>query len=229
MIVLKHVLLLSALVLVCSGIWTCVVESSGVPQEEVDALKQIAKTMGITAWEFKLFNASDCVVGTVEIAPPAQPDQEAESTVTCDCSFSDATCHIVSIILKRLNLPGTLPPELANLTYLQNISLLANRLSGEIPKEIGNFANLSYLSLEANQFSGPVPSEIGKLVNLHTFRINDNNFNGTIPDFIQNWIQLTRLRISDINGTNQPFPVLDNIKSLRRLYVGCLSVLFMKA
>ena len=34
MIVLKHVLLLSALVLVCSGIWTCVVESSGVPQEE---------------------------------------------------------------------------------------------------------------------------------------------------------------------------------------------------
>ncbi|KAJ9690896.1 hypothetical protein PVL29_013179 [Vitis rotundifolia] len=72
-------------------------------------------------------------------------------------------------------------------------------------------------------------------------RINDNNFNGTIPDFIQNWIQLTRLemhasglqgpipsnisvlknlnqlRISDINGTTQPFPVLDNIKSLRQL------------
>lgn len=73
-------------------------------RDAVDALKQIAKTMGITAWEFKLFNASDCVVGTVEIAPPAQPDQEAESTVTCDCSFSDATCHIVSMYVFHFSL-----------------------------------------------------------------------------------------------------------------------------
>ncbi|XP_034698932.1 probable LRR receptor-like serine/threonine-protein kinase RFK1 [Vitis riparia] len=239
MIVLKHVLLLSALVLVCSGIWTCVVESSGVPQEEVDALKQIAKTMGIIAWEFKLFNASDCVVGTVEIAPPAQPDQEAVSTVTCDCSFSDATCHIVSIILKRLNLPGTLPPELANLTYLQNIdfaynylngsiptqwasmpliniSLLANRLSGEIPKEIGNFANLSYLNLEANQFSGPVPSEIGKLVNLHTLILSSNQLSETLPKELGG-LDLRDFRINDnnFNGTIPDF--IQNWIQLTRL------------
>lgn len=120
MILLRHGLLLSALILVCSGgIWTCLAESAGVPQGEgkktghelrvwclnlrlaliliylgaVDALQQAIKTMGSTAGEF---NVSSCDEGGVDIGvPPAQSDQKAESKVYCSCS--NGTCHIVAL------------------------------------------------------------------------------------------------------------------------------------
>ena len=73
--------------------------------DAVDALQQIVETMGITSWEF---NATSCNVGSVKIAPPAQPDQKAESKVSCDCSFSNGTCHVVGmyVFLFSLCFPG---------------------------------------------------------------------------------------------------------------------------
>ncbi|KAJ0083025.1 hypothetical protein Patl1_10418 [Pistacia atlantica] len=42
-------------------------------------------------------------------------------------------------------LPGTLPPQLVHLPYLQEISIFGNRLSGNIPDQLGNITSLTYL------------------------------------------------------------------------------------
>ena len=44
--------------------------------------------------------------------------------------------------------------------------LLDIQLTGSIPSEIGNLTNLTYLNLGGNQLTGEIPPEIGNLTNL---------------------------------------------------------------
>ncbi|GAY34831.1 hypothetical protein CUMW_013580 [Citrus unshiu] len=241
MFFLKLDLLLVSL-LSLSSLWTQVLVSAMLPQAEVDALNQIAKTMRARDWTF---DANACDLN--DILPV------------------DFGYVLFSIFrqFKRCNLSGTLPPELVQLPYIQKvdfaynylngsipvewallqlkfISVFGNRLSGNIPSHLANITSLT--DIEANQFSGTVPEEFRKLVNLETlrlssnqlsgslptglaelknltnFRISDNNFNGSIPEFIQNWKQLERLEMQG-SGFDGPIPssisVLENLKQLK--------------
>ncbi|KAG8634591.1 probable LRR receptor-like serine/threonine-protein kinase RFK1 isoform X2 [Manihot esculenta] len=205
-------------------------------QEEVNALEEIARTMGSTYWKF---NADTCEVVVVGITPT--PPKNAEHSIVCKCNNENNTdCHVIKIVLKRYNLPGVLPPQLVKLPYLQeidfaynylngsiprewaslqltSISVLVNRLSGEIPKELGNVTTLTYLCLEANQFSGAIPSELGNLVNLKTLMLSSNQLTGNLPMTFAGLFNLTDLRINDnnFNGTIPNF--LQNWKGLTRL------------
>ncbi|XP_010246509.1 PREDICTED: probable leucine-rich repeat receptor-like serine/threonine-protein kinase At3g14840 [Nelumbo nucifera] len=191
-------------------------------KDEVNALRQIAKTLGKTNWDFSVDPCSGLSGWTT-----ANPEKGFENAVYCNCSFSNNTlCHVTSIVLKVQSLPGVLPPELVKLPYLQeidltrnylngtipsewgtmqlvNISLLGNRLSGPIPKEFGNITTLKNLSLEYNQLSGVLPSELGNIVGLERILISSNNFTGPLPEAFSKLANLGDFRISDnqFNGT----------------------------
>ncbi|KAL2494654.1 putative LRR receptor-like serine/threonine-protein kinase RFK1 [Forsythia ovata] len=205
-----------------------------VPQEEVNALRQIVTTMGATNWSF---NADTCEVQTVTPSPPSA----SEGYVECNCNYRNNTvCHVTKIVIKSYNLPGVLPPELVQLPYLEfidfaynlltgtvpkewastrlnSISVLVNRLSGEIPSDLGNMTNLTYLNLEANQFSGAIPSELGKLINLKTLILSANQLTGKLPISFSRLTNLNDFRISD-NILSGPIPdVIQNWKQLTRL------------
>lgn len=172
----------------------------------------------------------------------APPNLEGNSTIGCNCSITDDNyCHITSFQLKDYSLPGRLPPELANLTYVQKIdftrnylygtipvewasmknlsfiSLTANRLSGDIPGHLGSFTALTYLSLESNQFSGVVPPELGKLVNLKSLILSGNKLVGTLPEALAQIKDLKDFRVSDnnLNGTVPEF--IGNWTQLQKL------------
>ncbi|KAK2990050.1 hypothetical protein RJ640_015441 [Escallonia rubra] len=82
--------------------------------------------------------------------------------------------------LSGLNLTGVLPPEFVNLSYLQVLSLLADRINSLIPTEIGDISTLEQLGnfllnaslilhnkiLEDNQLGGPLPENLGNLSSL---------------------------------------------------------------
>ncbi|XP_021669949.2 probable LRR receptor-like serine/threonine-protein kinase RFK1 [Hevea brasiliensis] len=205
-------------------------------QEEVDALEEIARTMGSTYWKF---NADSCELEEVGITP--EPPENAQYSIDCKCNNENNTdCHVIRILLKGYNLPGVLPSQLVKLPYLQeidfaynllngsmprewaslpltSISVLVNRLSGEIPKELGNITTLTYLCLEANQFSGAIPSELGKLINLQTLILSSNLLTGNLPMSFAGLINLSDVRINDnnFNGTIPNF--LQSWKRLIRL------------
>ncbi|KAG8386452.1 hypothetical protein BUALT_Bualt03G0150200 [Buddleja alternifolia] len=163
------------------------------------------------------------------------------SGVGCNCSFNNNTvCHVTHIEMQGLNLTGTLPPEFARLTHLQELdlsrnylngsipaafgqlrvtilSLLGNRLGGTIPEEIGNITTLEELVLDSNLLEGNLPANLGSVTNLRRLLLSANNFNGTIPVRYSNLRNLTTFRIdgSRISGRIPDF--IGNWTSLTRL------------
>ncbi|KAL5577031.1 hypothetical protein UlMin_018730, partial [Ulmus minor] len=226
--------------LLCFILWSgfgLPTSNSSLDPHEVHTLRQIAFTTGLFTnreaywW---LFAEDPCKKDIYYVA------EQANLTVKCN-HCNNNVCHITELFMKDLSLPGILPKELVNLTYLEKIdftrnclecslpkewavmkhlkfiSLTANRLSGEIPKEWGNFPNLTYLSLEANSLSGAVPEELGKLANLTTLILSSNKFVGTLPKTLGEFKNLLDLRISD-NSFNGNIPeFIESLSQLKRL------------
>ncbi|XWS16849.1 hypothetical protein CRYUN_Cryun33cG0015900 [Craigia yunnanensis] len=208
------------------------------PDDEVQYLKDIATTLGKRDWNFSV----DPCNGEEGWATP-NPVKGFENAVTCNCSFSNATvCHVVSIMLKALSLPGTLPKELVKFSYLQeidlsrnflngtippewgsmqlvNISLLGNRLTGPIPKELGKISTLISLSIEFNQLSGALPPELGNLTHIERMLLSSNNFTGEVPETFAKLTTLKDFRISDNHFTGKIPNFIQNWTKLEKLAI----------
>ncbi|KAF9621305.1 hypothetical protein IFM89_019391 [Coptis chinensis] len=230
-----YTLLLLFIVLTVSGEFRSDAQAV-IPTDELETLQRIFTKLGIRQWNV---NQNSCRTGQgFNIATPGS-SSDASSNVTCDCTFNTSTiCHVTNIRLKSLSLEGELPVDLANLTYLREMSLLGNLINGTIPREIGSIATLEELVLQDNNLGGPLPPELGNLrrlrkallggnnftgvlpktfgglTNLTDFRIDGSGITGRIPDFIGNWTRLERL---DMQGTNMEGPIPSNISLLRNL------------
>ncbi|XP_031266036.1 probable leucine-rich repeat receptor-like serine/threonine-protein kinase At3g14840 isoform X1 [Pistacia vera] len=206
------------------------------PESEVEALKEIAKRLGKRDWNFSVDPCSK-EESWVAVA------ENLLKNVTCNCSFSNGTvCHVVSIILKSESLPGTLPPELTRLSFLQqidltrnylsggippewstlpliNITLLGNRLTGTIPKDLAKITTLKSLVLEFNQLSGDLPPELGNLPSIERLLLTSNNFTGELPETFANLTTLKEFRIGDNNFTGQIPNFIQNWTDLTKLFI----------
>ncbi|KAL5699906.1 hypothetical protein ACHQM5_025434 [Ranunculus cassubicifolius] len=85
----------------------------------------------------------------------------------CDCSYNNrTTCHVTRLRVVALNVQGVIPPELAQLPFLEFLKLDQNYLTGPLPAFLGNLSSLWILSFGSNNFSGQLPAELGSLPNL---------------------------------------------------------------
>ncbi|KAM1347357.1 hypothetical protein PS2_036298 [Malus domestica] len=204
----------------------------------VDALQEIATTMGAKYWTF---NADACRIETVGLTKKQTKGSQANTD--CDCNFENSTvCHVATLTLKGFSLPGLLPPQLVKLPYLRKIdfaynylngtipqewastkltyiSVLVNRLSGQIPKYLGHITSLTFLNLEGNQFSGIVPTELGNLVNLQTLMLSSNQLTGYLPETFSGLRILNDFRINDNNFIGTLPDWVQNWKKLKRLRI----------
>ncbi|KAH7545048.1 hypothetical protein FEM48_Zijuj01G0052000 [Ziziphus jujuba var. spinosa] len=115
----------------------------------------------------------------LEVNPCDFTNPLLKSSIKCSCTAN--LCNIIELNLKSYSLPGTLPRELVNLTYLQKVSLTANRLSGELPKEWGNFPNLTYFRIIDNHFEGSIPESIGNFTKLKRLEMYASGMTGPVP------------------------------------------------
>ncbi|KAM7498585.1 hypothetical protein LguiA_022999 [Lonicera macranthoides] len=209
------------------------------PADEVEGLQQIGEKLGKRDWNF---SADPCSGEWGWVTKNASKDF-FDNVVTCNCTFSNNTiCHVVSIILRAQDLPGTLPPEFVRLPYLQeidlsvnylngtlppqwaslplvNISLVGNRLTGPIPKEFGNITTLSYLVLEYNQLSGFVPPELGNLSRIISMQLSSNNFTGELPSTLAKLTTLKDFRIGDSHFTGKIPEFIVKWENLEKLVI----------
>eukprot|EP00253_Pinus_taeda_P016204 PITA_16204 len=156
--------------------------------KEVKALRIIASKMGNTKWNFSVDPCSrDPSWYTVD-------SSLGELGVICNCVYNkNTTCHVLKIQVLYEEMPGIIPPEMANLTYLQSIDLRFNLLHGSIPASLGSLTRMQYLSFGKNNLSGEIPKEFGKLTKLISLGLDSNDLSGTIPPELGNLTNLARL------------------------------------
>ncbi len=109
---------------------------------------------------------------------------------------------------------GSIPPELENLTSLQNLSLGRNQLTGSIPPDLGNLLNLRYMYLNNNQLTGSIPPELGDLANLIYLLLDSNQLTGGIPPALENLSNLEYLHLNSNPLRGSIPPELGNLSSL---------------
>ncbi|KAA3490270.1 reverse transcriptase [Gossypium australe] len=211
------------------------------PDYELKALHEIAAELGKKDWNF---SENPCNNKSSWFTPPPTHGSQAinNSTVTCNCSFTNGECHIEVIYLVGQDLDGVLPPSLSKLLYiktvilhrnylkgiiphewaalkLETLSVAMNHITGPIPGYLGNITTLKYLSLENNQFSGTIPPEFGRLVNLENLTLNANYLTGKFPSSLANLSNLKELRISSNNFTGKIPNIFRSWKQLEKLEI----------
>ncbi|XP_030931736.1 probable leucine-rich repeat receptor-like serine/threonine-protein kinase At3g14840 isoform X1 [Quercus lobata] len=202
--------------------------------DEIQALRDIAKTLRKTDWNFRV---DPCSAQSVWV-------KNKDNAVHCNCSIPNTIgCHVVRIVLKGQDLTGTLPPELVNLPYLEqidltlnylsgtipqqwgsftrllNISLLGNRLTGSIPIELGNISTLKSLVLEFNMLSGSLPRELGNLINIERLHFTSNYFTGEVPETFAGLMTMKDFRIGENKFSGKIPDFIQNWTNLEKLVI----------
>ncbi|KAJ6821176.1 receptor kinase-like protein Xa21 [Iris pallida] len=139
------------------------------------------------------------------------------------CSWQGVICghrhseRVVSLNLTSLGLVGTIPPHLANLTFLRTIDLSSNHFHGPIPQELSRLSPLQILDLGNNSLSGMIPSELSHCLGLQTIDMSFNMLGGYIPTEFGSLPSLYHLDLRNNSITGQIPTSLANASSLNYL------------
>ena len=131
----------------------------------------------------------------------------------------DDNGRVTELALSRNQLSGEIPPELGNLSSLENLLLWSNQLAGPIPARLGNLANLTELSLSENQLTGEIPPELGNLASLGILHLWGNQLTGEIPEELGNLAELTVLTLSRNDLTGEIPTELGELTNLAKLFL----------
>ena len=96
-----------------------------------------------------------------------------------------------------------LPPEIGELTNLENLDLAGIFASGPIPPRIGKLTRLKSLELSENELSGSIPAEVGDLTSLIELYLSNNQLVGSIPAQLANAAELEQIHVenNDLSGS----------------------------
>ncbi|KAK4589471.1 hypothetical protein RGQ29_020157 [Quercus rubra] len=206
-------LIVFVIVFICTGANEVEAQAPvSLPDNEVDALQEIAIQLGKKDWNFKVNPCND----SSWITPASSQRPLYNNSIICNCSNTGGVCHVVSIFLKGQDLDGILPPSLVKLPNLKEMSISTNNLSGRIDY-LANITTLRALSIESNLFSGPVPPGLANLVDLEILILNANNLSGELPVALTSLTKLRELRISSNNFTGRMPDSFQSWKQLQKL------------
>ncbi|KAE8777142.1 putative LRR receptor-like serine/threonine-protein kinase [Hordeum vulgare] len=179
--------------------------ASGWTWRSIDALRAIRGSLSDPLGRLDNWNRGDPCVGNW-------------SRVICyNVTARDGYFHVRQLYLLRLNLSGTLAPEIGQLSRMKIIDFMWNSIGGSIPKEVGNITSLELLLLNGNQLTGSLPEEIGFVPNLNRIQIDQNHISGSIPKSFANLNKTEHFHMNNNSLSGQIPPELSRLPSLVHL------------
>ncbi|EOY20489.1 EF-TU receptor, partial [Theobroma cacao] len=108
------------------------------------------------------------------------------STATSICNWIGVTCgsrqqRVTALHLFGINLSGTIPPHLGNLSFFILLDIRNNNFYGALPIELAKLHRLKSLWLDNNNFNGEIPSWFGSISKLQNLSLSGKKFIGVIP------------------------------------------------
>ncbi|KAK8972096.1 hypothetical protein V6N11_061904 [Hibiscus sabdariffa] len=129
------------------------------------------------------------------------------SSSTSVCNWIGVTCgskhrRVTALDLSNMDLIGTIPSQLGNLSFLASLDIRHNSFHGSLPIELAKLHRLRYLNFGNNSFNGEIPSWFGYFAQLQSLYLYMNNFSGVIPSSLGNLSKLEKLILfnNDLKG-----------------------------
>ena len=109
---------------------------------------------------------------------------------------------------KKNQISGPLPPEWANMTQIQGLSLQDNQISGPLPPQWSRMAKLEELHLDSNLLNGSLPPEWSNMTQLRLLHFPNNQLSGPLP---RQWSAMPEQPLLDLrnNSLNGPLSPCD--------------------
>ena len=120
----------------------------------------------------------------------------------------------------RFDQGGRLPPGIAELAFLERLTLSKNGFTGSIPAAWGALSQLGWLDLSGNALTGGIPPELGQLRNLEQLWLFDNHLAGGIPAELGQLQSLEGLSLANNQLTGAIPPELGELENLEGLRLG---------
>jgi len=111
------------------------------------------------------------------------------------------------------SLTGTLPDNLDELIYLTKFSLRDNQIEGNIPENIGNIDGIFHLDLSRNKFTGKIPNSFGNLKQLQFLNLSTNFLEGYIPESFRGLKKLTTLQLEENTQLTGYVPLINTLSN----------------
>ncbi|KAG8079198.1 hypothetical protein GUJ93_ZPchr0007g2995 [Zizania palustris] len=143
---------------------------------------------------------------------PCVPSPWSWLRCSSSAESTQPSSRVIAINLSGKKLTGGIPPELAALSWLQEIRLDNNMLTGPIP-DLSASPSLSVIHLENNQLTGGVPSYLSNLPRLSELYVENNRLSGVIPrtllskSIVFNYLGNTHLRTGKQEERNVIFVI----------------------
>ncbi|KAM3361582.1 putative LRR receptor-like serine/threonine-protein kinase isoform X1 [Capsicum galapagoense] len=124
------------------------------------------------------------------------------SSSSAVCIWIGITCssrhnRVTALNISRMQLHGTISPQLGNLSFLVSLIISNNAFQGELPEDLAHLQRLKLIDFTSNNFTGAIPSFLGLLRNLRILRLSSNRFSGEIPSSLSSLTKLEVLRIKE--------------------------------
>ncbi|KAB2086602.1 hypothetical protein ES319_A04G043700v1 [Gossypium barbadense] len=153
---------------------------------------------------------------------------------TSVCNWIGVSCgilhkRVIALNLTSMNLRGTIPPHLGNLSFLLSLDLSRNNLYGQLPKELGQLHrlrilllsyNLQKLKMKNNNFTGTIPEALVNISNLEILNLGFNQLSGQVPSSI---FKISSFKIIDLSSNSLsgtlPNDMCQHLPKLEGLYL----------
>ncbi|KAH9747807.1 protein kinase domain-containing protein [Citrus sinensis] len=141
------------------------------------------------------------------------------------CNWVGVTCgsrhgRVTDLSIPNLGLGGTIPPHVANLSFLVSLNISGNRFHGTLPNELWLMRRLRIIDLSSNRISGNLFDDMcNSLTELESFDVSSNQITGQLPSSLGDCSKLKRLSVSFNELTGRIPQNIGNLTELMELYL----------